>query len=360
MRRLRLAIVLGLVTLLLGGLAYACSVPVFRYALERWRHDKRGELYRVTLLHAGALTEEQLLTLRGLDPESGPRPNWFIDAVDLDNEPSDAAIDLWRAQPARASLPWVVVQAPENMPERPPLYQGPLDRAALTALFDSPTRQQIAQKLLTGDSVVWLLLESGDRDRDAAAADLARQQLDKLAKAIPLPPQDDDKDSVLRSKVPLRISFPLVRLARQAPGEEAFIQQLLTLEEDYTKTTGPILYPIFGRGRMLTGFADKEITARNLTEAARFLCAACSCNLKAANPGVDLLWRADWDSILDDGPPPPEPTPEPELVVIPKKPATVSPPTADPARMLLIGGISAAGVLVLITGWLALRLSRGV
>jgi hypothetical protein len=358
MLRLRLAFVLSLAGLLLGGFAIACSVPVFRYALERWRHDKRDELFRVTVFNKGQLSPEDLATLRHLDPEDGPRTNWFFDVVDVAGMLSPEQETLWKAQ-KNPTLPWAVVRGPEGDEEKPALYQGPLDRAALTALIDSPARRTVAGKLLNGDSVVWVMIESGDKERDDAVAEMVRKELARLEKVIALPDPDDDTESVLRSKVPLRISFPLVRLSRQAAGEEAFLHQLLTLDKDHSATTGPILVPIFGRGRMLTTYADKEITRRGLEEACRFLCGACSCRVKMANPGADLLWIADWDSILADRPEPERPAPAPEPIPLTKKPPAEVKSGGDWGRTLLIGGISVAATLVLLTGWLAFRLSRG-
>src|SRR6476620_5620041 len=47
----------------LGALALACNVPVFRFALERWRPD----VYRVTVLHRGPLSEVQRELIRPLE-----------------------------------------------------------------------------------------------------------------------------------------------------------------------------------------------------------------------------------------------------------------------------------------------------
>ena len=44
------------------------------------------------------------------------------------------------------------------------------------AWIDSPARRDIAKKLLGGDSVVWLLVESGDKDRDDAVAERVSQE----------------------------------------------------------------------------------------------------------------------------------------------------------------------------------------
>jgi hypothetical protein len=62
--------------------------------------------------------------------------------------------------------------------------------------------------------------------------------------------------------------------------------------------TGPIVYPLYGRGRALVAFTPENLNADNIAQAAMFLCGACSCEVKALNPGVDLLVSADWDGGL--------------------------------------------------------------
>src|SRR5690349_16263850 len=47
--------VVAALVLLCAACAFACNVPVFRYALERWQND----LYHVVVFHKGALTAEQ-------------------------------------------------------------------------------------------------------------------------------------------------------------------------------------------------------------------------------------------------------------------------------------------------------------
>ena len=56
---------------------------------------------------------------------------------------------------------------------------------------------------------------------------------------------------------------------------------------------------IFGRGRALDALIGKGINADTIAEAAKFLCGACSCQVKRLNPGVDLLIAANWDTILN-------------------------------------------------------------
>ena len=58
-------------------------------------------------------------------------------------------------------------------------------------------------------------------------------------------------------------------------------------------------FPIFGRGRALYALAGKGITKENVWEASFFLAGDCSCQIKAENPGTDLLMAADWMKVFE-------------------------------------------------------------
>ena len=66
-----------------------------------------------------------------------------------------------------------------------------------------------------------------------------------------------------------------------------------------------MLFPVFGRARALASMKGSTIDLDLIEETSRFLCGACSCQVKAQNPGFDLLAMAQWDSIFGDQPPPP-------------------------------------------------------
>lgn len=76
------------------------------------------------------------------------------------------------------------------------------------------------------------------------------------------------------------------------------IQMLLRGEEDLTGVKGPIVFPIFGRGRILSSFHGDELTKGRMEQVAKFLCAACSCLVKELNPGVDMLMGYAWEDRL--------------------------------------------------------------
>ena len=76
-----------------------------------------------------------------------------------------------------------------------------------------------------------------------------------------------------------------------------------------------IVFAFFGRGRVLTALHGKDLKAKELEEVAKFLCGACSCQVKELNPGIDLLFAVKWEAFLDI-----EITPQPrEARTIPKR-----------------------------------------
>src|SRR5262249_51816585 len=147
---------------------------------------------------------------------------------------------------------------------------------------DSPARREITKRLLQGESAVWLMLDSGDAARDGAAENTLTAELKKLEQALKLPSHAAD-DPPLLSEVPVRVAFSVYRLSRNTPGEASLVAMLLNSDSGLE---GPIVFPIFGRGRALWAMAGKGLTAENIAEAGAFLVGACSCEAKELNPGV--------------------------------------------------------------------------
>ena len=145
----------------------------------------------------------------------------------------------------------------------------------------------------------------------------------------------------------MRIAFSVLRLKRSDPAETALITMLQNSEAGLE---GPIVYPIFGRGRALWAMAGKGLTPDNIAEAAMFLIGACSCEAKDLNPGLDLLFTADWENGLRAAPPP-VPVPTPLLKPRPAE-ADPAPGSAAPAGsgLFLWGALLVAGLAVAVTG----------
>ena len=293
--------------LLLAGLglcaesARACNVPVFRYALERWPPAP----YEVLVFHRGPLSPEAQeavadLRTRGRVDTEDAIVNLLV--ADLDASPHPAAKKFWETSPG-ASLPWMVVRYPEFLGVEENVWAGPLSRQTVAALLDSPVRRRIARDLLQGESAVFVLLESGNSQKDEAAAQLVKTQLAELEKELELPeaPPGQWDDPVYDEKGPpkMRLGFELVRLSRTDPAEQMFVRMLIAPAPQRLNGDEPVVFPIFGRGRALCAMVGDQITADNIGEEAAFIVGPCSCIVKDQNPGIDMLMAVDWDAALE-------------------------------------------------------------
>ena len=179
----RIAAGLVLCALVLGaGRIEACSVPVFRYALERWPPAP----YELYVFHRGPLEGDARKVAdwistcaAGIDVVS----NVESLLVDLDGKPDAAVLDLWGKQ-TQATLPWMVLKYPGFYQFPGQVWSGPLTAANAKALLDSPARREIGKRILSGHTAVWVLLEGGDRARDDAAAGLVGAELLKMKAAL--------------------------------------------------------------------------------------------------------------------------------------------------------------------------------
>ena len=81
------------------------------------------------------------------------------------------------------------------------------------------------------------------------------------------------------------------------------------------------LFPVFGRGRLLGCLFGEYISAKNIRETVAFITGGCSCEIKALNPGVDLLMAARWDRAATGSYPAETPMP-PLTGVMPEPPGS--------------------------------------
>jgi hypothetical protein len=271
----------------------ACSIPVFRYALERWRPSP----YEFLVYHRGPLTDADKKALKEVE-RTAADANIEITDVDLDGRVDSASKAIWEKHGGKNALPWVIVRFPDADLKMPPAWSGSLDAPRINSLIDSPLRQQMANGFFRGESASFILLESGDEKADAEAFKLMETELAKLQKKIQLP-NPTREGPQLRSELPLLVSFQILRLSRKNEAEAGFVDLLLRCEDGIEKAKGPIMLAVFGRGRLLTALHGKDLKAVEIEQLALFLCGACSCQVKELNPGVDLLFRCRWETILE-------------------------------------------------------------
>lgn len=281
---------------LLGTTIRACSVPVFRYALERWPAD----LYDITVFHRGPLAPGDRAALEELEKSSSDAPyaNLEVTTVDLAGELEEPTQKLWETQ-AAPEPPWTVVRYPKELETEQVVWSGPLGASAVRKLLHSPVRREVARRILRGNAAVWILLESGNKKKDDAAAGLLETHLKELEKTLDLPELFAEDFGTDPEDVPeLGISFSTIRLSRSNPEEQMFVKMLLGPDPELGKLAEPVAFPVFGRGRLLCALAGEQIDEENVEAVCSFLVGPCSCQVKAMNPGVDLLMSVDWDGLI--------------------------------------------------------------
>ena len=292
----------GLVAWIFVGIiayGFACQVPVFRFALERWEADS----YTLVIVPGsqGELSADEEAVaafLQSRGSADGPAPNVN---VEIDSETV--------GEGTRASM---ALSYPLNGvgADAPPIWHGPLIMENARGLVDSPARREIVARLLKGESAVWVMVESGDEEKDEAAATEIEKAFLKAESELKIPdgvltveeaPEspDGDSDDVLRSSIPLKIDFSFIRISRDDPAEAIFREMLLHMEDDLEDFMNePMVFPVFGRGRALEPLIGRGINSKNVFEHASYFCGACSCEIKNQNPGVDLLIAANWEAAI--------------------------------------------------------------
>ena len=293
---------------------FACQVPVFRSALERWQADS----FRLQLITTGEAPPE----LTGI-PDHLNLEFEILDLEKLSPNQKFAVVGLEKI----TEVPSFLLHPPESWEDAEPLvFQG--TEAALKNILDSPLRQRIKTDLLEGESTVWVLVEGSDQAANEATFQQVEETLKKAQSQITIPEgviqadqvgkvgDDISFDDVLRSTIPLKISFKIERVKRHDPAEQAFLR-ILTANRRIPPAE-PLVVPIFGRGRTPGPLLGSSITPDTIITACEYLCGACSCQVKSGNPGYDLLFQANWQEKLQSG-----------LVVIDKQLPTVLPSLND-------------------------------
>ena len=345
MRRFVLPI---LALLALASAALACSIPVFRYALDRWQADP----FALEISADDAKDEAVAKFLRNITDST---PLNLMPSRSNDEGPSHLAF-------------------PHAAPDTTPAWSGKLDGTTLPRITDSPARAEIVKRILAGECGVWVLVESGLRAADDRAAAALEKRLRYLEQVAQIPPIDpNDPTSQLGPGPALRVKFSLLRIGHDDESEKTFTAMLAGPNGYMENANGPWLALVFGRGRALGAWAAEGFGDEQTDEACLFLLGACSCEVKRMNPGWDLVLNVDWNESLHAmGIPPlppealqkppapvaeketPKPdAPKPETVTIAAAPASVATQKNGFSRAAL-----AAAVLLMLGSGLAWRTMR--
>jgi hypothetical protein len=270
--------------------------------LERWEADS----YTLVIVPGSqeklSAVEEEVsafLQLKGGDDAAAPNLKVRIDSENVGEGPGATMRLFYPPKLAGA--------------DAPPIWTGALTKENAQMLVDSPARREIVTRLLKGESATWIMIESGDKGKDDEAASEIEKAFVKAEGVLKIPDgvltveearevsqgAGSDPDDVLRSSIPLKIAFSLIRISRANPAESIFREMLLHMEDDLREFGDePMVFPVFGRGRALEPLIGGGINSENVFEHASYFCGACSCEIKNQNPGIDLLIAANWEAAI--------------------------------------------------------------
>ena len=257
--------------------ACACSLPVFRFALDRWSADT----FRLFVSEEDATDTDVAKFLRNFGSDSGLN------------------LEIQRT----AQGPSRMLRPSHGDSAETPLWQGKVREPWLRTLGESPASTEIVHRLLEGDSAVWVLVESGNPQTDEAAATLVGKRLAYLQQAIQIPPADPNDLSSRPGPGPeLTVRFSLVRIhpaADAAEDAEGLLRATLAGPQSGLSSPGKAWFAVvFGRGRVLGAWPAQDFGNEQIDEICIFLSGACSCQVKRQNPGWDLLLNVDWEERL--------------------------------------------------------------
>lgn len=302
------ALVLLGCSLAIGCPALACDVPVFRYALELWPSAD----YEVFVLQRDPLSASEQNAAEYLSASTGelsPHVNIKVRVADLAHASGAPLAELWE-EAGRPDLPCLILRYPRESGIDRIAWSGPLTTESVWALVDSPARREISRRILAGHSAVWVLLTSGDADKDAAAEALLDRCLSKIEQTLELPAPVAGtlagQTSMPEAEAPpLQIRFSFLSISPRDPAESVLAGMLLRSEpdlSDYAAKLKLIAFPVYGRGRALYALAGRGLNEENISEACQFLAGPCFCEAKALAPGTDLVVATDWDTALEGSP----------------------------------------------------------
>jgi hypothetical protein len=264
---------LSLAFCLAAHVAQACTIPVFRFALDRWEADG----FRL-VVSAASLKEQE--TSRLLIPLRG-----------------NASANVKIKEDGGAST--TEARLMDSRDGDKTLWSGALNAENLQRLLESPARKELLKRILDGESVVWVVVDNGGPE-GKAAADRLEKRLRYLEHVIALPPQDpNDPDSQLGPGPALKLKLTVMRVSQTDAAEKLFCAMLAGKKCAATLAKGEsFAAPVFGRGRVLGAWPIAELDDTALEDITMFLTGRCSCRVKNESPGWDVLLKVDWDSAL--------------------------------------------------------------
>lgn len=261
----------------------SCNTPVFRYARENWAPTP----FPLQIFHQGPLPSSQREWIESIN-KTGVPVNLQPRVIDVSQPLSPPDEFSWKQVQATAPTPWMVLRHPADEGVGAEIWSGKLDAQATRQLVSSPFREKLVGMLQGEFSVVWVLIPSSDSRQAMADERRILALLGSLEKEIVLSGDDTPAEPAN-----LHPRFGLLTLSRD-DEQEAITRKIFMESEPLESSSGSLLFPVFGQGRVLPALHGSTLTEAQISRWATFLCNGCSCQIKELNPGFDLLLAADW------------------------------------------------------------------
>lgn len=270
----------------------ACTTPVFQYAMQMWEQD----YYNGLLIYDGTLTAEEEKILKSLQEAINQNIalNLSLQKIDIASEKRTLKKLLGKNIPEQ--LPALVLWYPWQMGYAPPFWSGSLSEQVVKQIIQSPKRTEIGNHLLRGVPIVWFVVKSGDEQKDQDAIKSLEEELSLVKAEILADSTFNQHFEYIKDRSNL---FPIVVLSDiDAPEERVLRSMISKYYPGLEEINEPVVFPVFGRGRVLAALVGEEIEEYNIQEVIAFLLNPCSCEVKMANPGYDLLISSDWNTLV--------------------------------------------------------------
>ena len=264
---------LALLIMLPLGALMACTVPVFRYALDHWNGDD-------------FVLEVPSERLALIEKEGWLQP--FLDSPELN-------LRIVGIEVARSTARLVSFGGPRVEPKI--VWEGELDEPSFMHIVDSPARQAVFKRILEGQSAVWVVVGPEGEERRELNERLERR-LSYLEDVSMLPVHDPfDPESKIGPGPEIGIGFSTLLIDPAEASEKAFVRMLKggSPAEQREDVFAAVM---FGRGRVLGVWNASELDDPGIDEVSLYLLGACSCQVKAQNPGWDVVAKMFWQKAL--------------------------------------------------------------
>ncbi len=280
---------------------FACATPVFRYALERWPAD----IFNLEIISKGDLSKEEQKLIEWTEEKYGYYAyinhidiSKYLDTIDEKNKKAKLLPQDIKRENITSTI--VRLKYPEMARIKDIIWEGELSKLNMERLFESPLRRSIAKEILAGNSKVWIFFESGNAKQDEKYYNLLDKKLKELEKEIELPEEEEGAPATSEEdEAKLKIAFKIIKISKKNNKEEILKRMIKGLDPKIMTTEEPYTIPFFGRGRGLAVLIGEDINEDYIEEMSYFITGSCSCEIKAQNPGLDVLIAIEWDEFID-------------------------------------------------------------